>query len=247
MKKALLIGLGVIAIVGAGMWLWFGQGPTSEQAFGKKTTPNLASMIKERPADAPPPNIVILLADDLGWGDVGFHGSDIQTPNMDRIASEGMMLEKFYSNPICTPTRSALMTVRDSIKLGLAHAVLMAWQDGGVSLDERFMPEDYKDAGYDTAMVGKWHLGHTIEQHLPNARGFNHFHGHLHTQVSYFDHEFAQGHDFQVNGDIAVDFFDALQVQAGHRQSVGQFVDRRRQRDVFGKPVPADNHGMINE
>ena len=202
MKRVLLIGLGVLALAGVGGWLWFGgASSTPDEAFGQGTTPDLASMVLERPADAPPPNIVILLADDLGWGDVGYHGSDIQTPSIDRLAEEGMMLERFYSNPICTPTRSALMTGRDPIRLGLAHAVLLPWQDGGVSLDERFMPEDYQDAGYDTAMIGKWHLGHTIEQHLPNARGFNHFHGHLHTQVSYFEHEFAGGHDFQENGE----------------------------------------------
>jgi arylsulfatase A-like enzyme len=201
LKKILLIVLGLVVLAGVGFWLKYGSGPTPDDAFGKTTTPNLASMIKQRPADAPAPNVIILLADDLGWGDVGYHGSDIQTPNIDKIAAEGMALEKFYSNPICTPTRSALMTGRDPIRLGLAHAVLMAWQDGGVSLDEHFMPESFVDAGYDTAMVGKWHLGHTIEQHLPNARGFNQFYGHVNTQVSYFDHEFAQGHDFQQNGE----------------------------------------------
>lgn len=202
MKRGLLIALGVLVVAGVGAWLWFGGArSTPDDAYGQQTTENLASMVKQRPADAPPPNVLIFLADDLGWGDVGYHGSDIQTPNIDRLAAEGMMLERVYANPICTPTRSALMTGRDPIRLGVGHAVLMAWQDGGVSLDEHFMPQDYQAAGYDTAMVGKWHLGHTIEQHLPNARGFNHFHGHLHTQVSYFEHEFAQGHDFQVNGE----------------------------------------------
>ena len=62
------------------------------------------------------------------------------------------------------------------------------------------MPEDFKEAGYDTAMIGKWHLGHTIEQHTPNARGFDHFYGHFNTDVLYFDHTFAGGHDFQENG-----------------------------------------------
>lgn len=146
------------------------------------------------------PNIVIILADDLGWADVGYHGSDIETPNIDRLANEGVRLNRFYATPFCSPTRAALMTGRDPLKLGVAYSVLMPWENGGVSLDEHFLPESFKAAGYSTAMVGKWHLGHTIEQHTPNARGFDHFYGHMHTQVSYFDHKVANGHDFQENG-----------------------------------------------
>ena len=92
------------------------------------------------------------------------------------------------------------MTGRDPLKLGVAYSVLMPWENGGVSLDEHFLPQSFQSAGYNTAMVGKWHLGHTIEQHTPNARGFDHFYGHMHTQVSYFDHQVANGHDFQENG-----------------------------------------------
>ena len=146
------------------------------------------------------PNIVIILADDLGWADVGYHGSDIETPNIDRLAKEGVKLNRFYATPFCSPTRAALMTGRDPLKLGVAYSVLMPWENGGVSLDEHFLPQSFQSAGYNTAMVGKWHLGHTIEQHTPNARGFDHFYGHMHTQVSYFDHQVANGHDFQENG-----------------------------------------------
>ena len=146
------------------------------------------------------PNIIIILADDLGWADVGYHGSDIETPHIDRLANEGVKLNRFYATPFCSPTRAALMTGRDPLKLGVAYSVLMPWENGGVSLDEHFMPQSFQEAGYNTAMVGKWHLGHTIEQHTPNARGFDHFYGHMHTQVSYFDHQIAKGHDFQENG-----------------------------------------------
>jgi len=100
---------------------------SSDFDFPTAQTADLASLIKTRPADAPPPNVVILLADDLGWADVGYHGSDIKTPNIDRLAKEGMQLDRFYATPFCTPTRAALMTARDPIKLGAAHAVIMAW------------------------------------------------------------------------------------------------------------------------
>jgi len=146
------------------------------------------------------PNIVIILADDLGWADIGFRGSDIETPNLDRLAAEGIHLERLYVMPICTPTRSALLTARDPMKLGSVYAGFQPWQNGGVSPDEHFMPETFKAAGYQTAMVGKWHLGHTAEPLVPNSRGFDHFFGHLNTQVDYFDYTVAKGYDLQENG-----------------------------------------------
>ena len=146
------------------------------------------------------PNIVIMLADDLGWADLGFRGSDIDTPNIDRLAAEGLVLNRFYAMPICTPTRSALMTARDPIKLGTAYAGFQPWHNGGVSPEEHFMPQSFKAAGYQTAMVGKWHLGRMAEPLTPNARGFDHFFGHLNTQIDYFDFTVAKGYDLQENG-----------------------------------------------
>ncbi len=201
MIKKILLGLVVILLIGAlFLFVKTRKLPSSDYDFSQTETSNISELVKTRPADAPPPNVVILLADDLGWADVGYHGSDIQTPNIDRLAKEGMRLERFYATPFCTPTRAALMTGKDPIKLGVAHAVLMAWDNGGVSPVEHFMPQSFKAAGYDTAMIGKWHLGHTIEQHTPNARGFDHFYGHFNTDVLYFDHTMAGGHDFQENG-----------------------------------------------
>ncbi len=180
---------------------YFNPKASSNHPFGDKHTQNLEKLIKTRKPNAPKPNIVILLADDLGWADVGYRGSDIRTPNINRLAKEGMRLERFYATPFCSPTRAALMTARDPIKLGVAHSVLMAWDNGGVAPEEHFMPQSFKAAGYQTAMVGKWHLGHTLEQHTPNARGFEHFYGHFNTDVNYFTHSFAQGYDFQENGE----------------------------------------------
>lgn len=200
MKRILLVLLGLVIVGAIFMTLKLRKTPSSTYEFAQGATADIASLVKERPEDAPPPNVVILLADDLGWADVGYRGSDIQTPNIDRLAQEGMRLERFYATPYCSPTRAALMTGRDPIKLGVAHSVLMAWDNGGVSPEEHFMPESFKAAGYQTAMVGKWHMGHTIEQHTPNARGFDHFYGHFNTDVNYFSHSFAKGHDFQENG-----------------------------------------------
>ena len=92
------------------------------------------------------------------------------------------------------------MTGRDPMKLGSIYAGFQPWQNGGVSPEEHFMPESFKAAGYQTAMIGKWHLGHTIEPLVPTSRGFDHFVGHLNTQIDYYDYTVAGGYDLQENG-----------------------------------------------
>lgn len=152
------------------------------------------------------PNIVVMVADDLGWNDVGYHGSDIDTPSLDRLANEGVQLDRFYTTPICSPTRAALMTGRDPMRLGVAYGVIMAWDNTGIHPDEHFLPQSFQSAGYQTAMVGKWHLGHAQMTYHPNNRGFEHFYGHLHTEVGFYP-PFANqgGKDFQRNGESIAD------------------------------------------
>ncbi len=152
------------------------------------------------------PNVIVMVADDLGWSDVGFHGgTDIDTPSLDRLAAEGTQLDRFYTTPICSPTRAALMTGRDPMRLGVAYGVIMAWHTHGIHPDETFLPELFLDAGYQTAMVGKWHLGHAQQSYHPNNRGFEHFYGHLHTEVGFFPPFSNQGgKDFQQNG-VSID------------------------------------------
>lgn len=152
------------------------------------------------------PNILIFVADDLGWADPGFRGSPIETPVIDTLAREGVQLNRFYVAPICSPTRAALMTGRDSIRLGVAYGVLLPWDGGGVHTDEHFMPESFRTAGYQTAVVGKWHLGHAQQVFHPNARGFDHFYGHLHTEVGFYPpFSIVGGKDFQRNGQSIVE------------------------------------------
>jgi len=157
-------------------------------------------------AAADHPNVVIIVADDLGWGDVGFHGGPIDTPSLDRLAGEGMELGRFYATPICSPTRAALMTGRDPIRLGVVYGVILAWDQNGINPDEQFMPQSFKAAGYQAAMVGKWHLGHAQQTYHPNERGFDYFYGHLHTEVGYYPpFEMLGGVDFQRNGQTVHD------------------------------------------
>jgi len=152
-------------------------------------------------ADEKRPNVIIFLVDDLGWADISLRGAPIDTPSIDSLFEEGVTLDRFYATPICSPTRAALMTGRDPMRLGMSYSVVMPWMNNGVHPDEHFMPESFKTAGYQTAMVGKWHLGHSQEIFHPNARGFDDFYGHMHTEVGYFPPFANQGGiDFQRNG-----------------------------------------------
>ena len=127
------------------------------------------------PGEAAKPNVVIFLADDLGWADVGFHGGPIDTPSIDSLARDGIELSRFYAAPICSPTRAAMMTGRDPMKLGVAYATLDPWDNHGIHPEEHFMPESFRAAGYQTAAVGKWHLGHAQQTYHPNERDRGYF------------------------------------------------------------------------
>ncbi len=145
---------------------------------------------------APKPNILFILADDLGWGDVGFHGSEIKTPNIDKLAAAGARLEQFYVQPVCSPTRAAFMTGRYPIRHGLHIGVVRPWARYGLPLDERTLPQALKEAGYATAITGKWHLGHFEPAYLPTHRGFDHQYGHYNGALDYNTHQRDGGHDW---------------------------------------------------
>jgi arylsulfatase A-like enzyme len=134
------------------------------------------------------PNIVLIVADDQGWKDVGFHGSDIATPNLDKLAAGGARLESFYAQPMCTPTRAALMTGRYPHRYGLQTLVIPSNARYGLPTDERLLPQLLADAGYRTAIVGKWHLGHAERQYWPLQRGFQYQYGPLLGEIDYFTH-----------------------------------------------------------
>lgn len=147
-------------------------------------------------AQAPRPNIVYFLADDLGRNDVGWRGSDIETPHLDQLAKAGTELTQFYVQPVCSPTRAALMTGRYPIRYGLQVGVVRPWADYGLNPEEYLLPEALKDAGYETAVVGKWHLGHADPRYLPTHQGFEHQYGHYNGALDYFTHIRDGGHDW---------------------------------------------------
>lgn len=135
------------------------------------------------------PNIVFFLADDLGYMDCGFSGGkDIKTPHLDKLAHAGAVLESFYVQPVCSPTRAALMTGRYPIRTGLQVGVIRPWAKYGLPLEERTLAQALKEAGYRTAITGKWHLGSFDKAYQPNARGFDHAYGHLYGAIDYNTH-----------------------------------------------------------
>jgi arylsulfatase A-like enzyme len=146
------------------------------------------------------PNVVIFLADDLGWNDVGYHGSSIRTPVIDQLAKDGLRLNRCYAYPVCSPTRTGLMTGRSPMRLGVAYHVIRPWLDFGVSTKEHFMPQTFQAAGYQTAILGKWHLGHSKKEYWPNQRGFDYAYGHVNGELDYFTHIRDGGLDWHRNG-----------------------------------------------
>jgi arylsulfatase A-like enzyme len=128
-----------------------------------------------------PPNVVIIFADDLGYGDLGCYGNPtIRTPNLDRMASEGVRLTQFYvAECVCTPSRAGLLTGRLPIRNGMCsdtRRVLFSDSTGGLQAEEVTIAEALKAKDYATACVGKWHLGH-LPQFLPTKHGFDSYYG----------------------------------------------------------------------
>src|SRR4051794_14728012 len=135
------------------------------------------------------PDIVFILADDLGYNDVGFTGGkEIKTPNLDQLAAAGTVLNQFYVQPVCTPTRAALMTGRYPMRYGLQVGVIIPTAQYGLSLEEQMLPTALRDAGYSTFILGKWHLGSFDNAYWPTARGFDHHYGQLFGAIDYFTH-----------------------------------------------------------
>ncbi|CAD7012215.1 unnamed protein product [Ceratitis capitata] len=156
------------------------------------------------------PHIIFILADDLGFNDVGFHGSaQIPTPNIDALAFSGLILNNYYVNPICTPSRSALMTGKYPIHTGMQHTVLYGAEPRGLPLTEKILPQYLNELGYSSHIAGKWHLGHYKSVYTPLQRGFKTHVGFWTGHHDYFDHTAVEhgmwGLDMRKGMDIGYD------------------------------------------
>lgn len=125
-----------------------------------------------------PPNFIVILADDLGYGDLGCDGGTvIRTPNLDRMAAQGVRLSDFYASAnVCTPSRAGLLTGQYAIRNGLAHEVIQPSDTTGLPVDALTIPKALGE-GYASALIGKWHLGHAAPHWPPMVYGFDRFYG----------------------------------------------------------------------
>jgi len=162
-----------------------------------------SSAIGQAPAPSAKPNVVLIITDDVGYGDLGSYGApDVKTPNIDRIGREGIRLTDFYAAPTCSPTRASLITgryyQRVQIERPLGNAT-SADGERGLPVTGRSLPQLLKNNGYATGLVGKWHLGYKAEV-SPNAHGFDSFFGFKSGLVDYYQHTDQGGnHDLYEN------------------------------------------------
>ncbi len=205
------------------------------------------------------PNVVIIVTDDQGWGDISYHTASgqvpVQTPNMARIGNEGIRLERFYATPVCATTRCALLTGRSSVRTGSGN-------QRGVDLSEHMMPQSFRSAGYQTFMCGKWHLGGwgnniytttlngapvTVQmegpEYHPRSRGWDFHYGQYGGAIGYFTHTTADpglnsALDWWLNGSPIVETTD-LQGNGGYStdlladRAVAQIVSRDKTKPML--------------
>ena len=145
---------------------------------------------------ATPPNLLILLVDDMGWNGVGFHHPSSPTPNLNRLAGESLELQRFYTYPVCSPARAALLTGQMPRRFGLADVIAPGQE--GIPTNTLTLPRLFHSASYSTTLIGKWHLGAT---HPPRQCGFDHFYGFLGAEIDYYQHTGLRGGpDWQRDG-----------------------------------------------
>ncbi|CAG2107147.1 unnamed protein product [Medioppia subpectinata] len=138
-----------------------------------------------------------------GWGDVGFHGShQVKTPNIDLLAGSGIILNNYYVSPICSPSRSAVLTGYHPIHTGQQHDALQAAEPRGIPLQYKLLPQHLKNLGYETHAVGKWHQGYFKREYTPTQRGFDSYFGFFNGHEDYYDRVCGGGYtgfDFRDN------------------------------------------------
>ncbi|KAL5014583.1 hypothetical protein ScPMuIL_008853 [Solemya velum] len=175
----------------------------------------LTVFLAEGSVSAKAPHIVFIVADDLGWNDVGFHNPDMITPNIDKLAGGGVILNQSYVQPVCTPSRHAFMTGYYPFKAGLQHMVILPNQAVCSPIKMEFFPQKLKKLGYATHAIGKWHLGFCKWSCTPTYRGFDSFFGYYNGAEDYYTHEIRGYLDLrnnttpssQYNGQYSTDVF----------------------------------------
>ena len=147
------------------------------------------------------PNIIFILADDMGYSDMSWQGSPIQTPNLDNLKTAGMFLERNYVQPQCSPSRVSFLTGNYPYRYGLHEHIVLPQSYTGIPKEEKTIAEKMKEGGYKTAIIGKWHIGGHKQSYLPHNKGFDHSFVCINGQISYWNYTHAGTNDLIRNGE----------------------------------------------
>jgi arylsulfatase B len=195
------------------------------------------------------PHVFLIAIDDVGWADHEMYGkSDVPTPHLRAMAGEGIPLTGYYTQPVCSPTRTSFLTGMFPFRVGLQHTTtLLPGGTAAVPLDQPMLPELLSPLGYRTHHIGKWHLGYARWANTPRGRGFEHSLGYLQGQEDYFTKTLGAGKIKGVAGADFWDSYDRADEEYSGNHSLPQYMERfEHMLAAYNKTHPSARDKVVN-